>query len=185
MCCGESENKRGHRTYARNIKKPSMFLSSLIVKRRDNRRTSKPNMLLDAVLTNAIRNIKKDKTITKLTSLSTIKKFKNHRNKTDLSDGCRNPSGKSKSTGKDDIVLKDEEKNSDLIEYLAEVDNFFKELNNVKVKNDPKVHYANDNCFVSKSNDLSNVSGKTPPPSRKQLSNDDLIESFIETGIVL
>jgi hypothetical protein len=65
MCCGGAS-----KPFARNIRKPSMFLSTLIVKRRDNRRANKPNMLLDAILSNAISNIKKDKTISKLNKLS-------------------------------------------------------------------------------------------------------------------
>jgi len=80
-------------------------------------------MLLDAVLTNAIRNIKSDKTISKLTSLSSIKKFRNPRSKnSSIDDGRRNSVKTNNKTEKDyNDILKDEEKNRDLIEYLSEV----------------------------------------------------------------
>lgn len=186
MCCGDNENQRSRGSYARNIKKPSMFLSSLIVKRRDNRRTSKPNMLLDAVLTNAIRNIKSDKTISKLTSLSSIKKFRNPRSKnSSIDDGRRNSVKTNNKTEKDyNDILKDEEKNRDLIEYLSEVDNFFEELKNVKVHGDPRKNFdiSNNNCLNLNVNDLL-LDDRTR--RSKELSNDDLIENFIETGVVL
>jgi len=176
MCCGEKVNESSNGSFAKNVKKPSMFLSSLIVKRRDNRRAVRPNMLLDAVLTNAIKNIKKDKAISKLTNLSNIKKFKNNR--------CKKVS--TKKTDTNIINVKngedlDVQKNKDLIKYLSEVDSFFEELKNVKVQRDPSLEISNNCLNIIDVVDLE-LHNKT---NNTELSDDDLIDNFIETGILL
>lgn len=172
-----------------------MFLSSLIVKRRDNRRACKPNMLLDAVLSNAIRNIKKDKTISTLTNLSSTQKIgkhdyhkKNNSNYYSRSyvydDGGTDDDMKLKMNmkgGSRTIPQDNDKENRDINEYMSDVDHFFEKLKNVKVlqhQEASSISNDNDDSFL-----VSNTS-KTGI-GLEETSADDLVDNFIETGIVL
>jgi len=165
MCCGE---KKVDKRFARNVKKPSMFLSSLVVKRRSNRRASKPNMLLDAVLSNAINNIRNDKILSKLNTISKTKKFSTH--------DIPLPKSRRKIRNVSDVLQSEPEKKNDSYKCLLEVDNFFEELRNIKpsahlqreVIQEPIVNYQVDDLRTS--NESLND------------SCSDIVDHFVETG---
>ena len=157
MCCGEKSDGN----FARNVKKPSMFLSSLILKRRDNRRAMKPRMLLDAVLTSAINNIKDDKLLSKLTNISRVKKFSN----------CIGPYKKNRF----EVKKKHNNYEEDNFDYRLDVDHFFEELKNVKIEEQKHFNVIGrgDACHVTKFIDS------------EDLTNQEIVDNFIETGIKL
>jgi hypothetical protein len=199
MCCGGAS-----KPFARNIRRPSMFLSTLIVKRRDNRRANKPNMLLDAILSNAISNIKKDKTISKLNKLSPhhgkdrikdsttstysnygpstsqdVDHFNNEYSQLDNKEH-RNHNVSDTTMEKESLCCVAQENNlndKDVTRYLAEVDDFFEKLNHVKLK-------SHNNDTTPSTSSGSDVMFEARDESLLVDDYDEIVDNFIENGVI-
>jgi len=179
MCCVDKSGRK----FARNVKKPSMFLSSLIMKRRNNRRGSKPNILLDAVLTNAINNIKSDKILSKLNNISKVKRFSSyilhsHSQKRTETFGCiKNQNGQKTISNQ-----KLDDKKNEKFNYLLGVDNFFEELKNVKVENRENAVTV---CVSPDDNEELSQSVSIALQNNSEVLIQDMVDNFIETGITI
>jgi hypothetical protein len=170
MCCGEKVDRR----FARNVKKPSMFLSSLVGKRKTNRRATKPSMLLDAVLTNAINNIKNDKILSKFNNISQVKTISRTNRKKKSKKFTAEHINNEDNTSKEET----EKELSSCTSILVDVDEFFEELRNIKPRKNEKdcgdlnmTEPSSSSAAASYNNDL--YSSHT----------QHIIDNFIETGV--
>jgi len=166
-----------------------MFLTSLIHKRRSNRRSSKPNILLDALLSNAIINIKNDKVSSKLSITCSKKKNRKGRSVVCSSNLCE----RERKQRSDAHLGKRVERNQDNLEsesYInsfRDLDNFFVDLRNQVKPLSTGLHLsqldgARRNSSVT-SGLCRNEHQSLAAYSSSSSSTQDLVDHFIETGM--
>ena len=168
MCC----NDKIDRKFARNVKKPSTFLNSLVVKRRRNRRASKPSMILDAVLSNAIKNIEKDQILSKFANTGKVKKSNTplHQHTALTLD-----SGRSKLECGGIM----DEKNC----FFEDVDSFFDRLKNASMKEKVGTIETSDLHMNSVNISTENCPDSGSSTNPVDESTQKMVDYFIETGL--